>query len=372
MPKSQPAIVCICINSCRFRKLNFLCMNKLSVFKFLPMVLLMVSTIAVFGQTTISGTIKDKSTGETLAGVNIIVKGTVAGTISNSDGKFNLKVSQSPPFTLSLSFIGFRTQEVEIKDAATTLDISMEEGTLLGQEVVVSASRVEESILKSPVTIEKMDVLAIKQAATPDYYDALANMKGVQVSSGSMNFTAVNTRGFATIANTRFVQLVDGMDTQAPLLNFPTGTIMGLTELDAESIEVVPGAASALYGPNAFNGIMIMKSKSPFEYQGLSMQIKQGITNSHAGGSHPLGQYSIRYAKAFNNKFAFKVNFSYMKATDWTSNDYKTDKNNPESKIDLSSSQNFDGLNLYGDEAAIPTGIPSLGDNGTIRRTGIK
>ncbi len=347
-------------------------MKKLYLLTFMPIAFLMVTGFTALGQTTISGTAKDKGTGEALAGVNIVVKGSVTGTITGTDGKFNLKVNQSPPFALSVSFIGFKTQELQITDATAALDISMEEQTLLGQEVVVSASRVEESILKSPVTIEKMDLLAIKQAATPDYYDALANMKGVQVSSGSMNFTAVNTRGFATIANTRFVQLVDGMDTQAPLLNFPTGTIMGLTELDAESIEVVPGAASALYGPNAFNGIMIMKSKSPFEYQGLSMQIKQGITNSHAGGSHPLGQYSIRYAKAFNNKFAFKVNFSYMKATDWTSNDYKTDKNNPESKIDLSSSQNFDGLNLYGDEAAIPTGIPSLGDNGTIRRTGIK
>ncbi|HMI66992.1 MAG TPA: TonB-dependent receptor [Cyclobacteriaceae bacterium] len=347
-------------------------MKKLYLLKFIPIAFLMVTGFTVLGQTTISGTAKDKGTGEALAGVNIVVKGSVTGTITGTDGKFNLKVNQSPPFTLSVSFIGFKTQELQITDATTALDISMEEQTLLGQEVVVSASRVEESILKSPVTIEKMDLLAIKQAATPDYYDALANMKGVQVSSGSMNFTAVNTRGFATIANTRFVQLVDGMDTQAPLLNFPTGTIMGLTELDAESIEVVPGAASALYGPNAFNGIMIMKSKSPFEYQGLSMQVKQGITNSHAGGSHPMGQYSIRYAKAFNNKFAFKVNFSYMKATDWTSNDYQTDKNKPESTTNLSGGQNFDGLNLYGDEAPIPTGIPSLGDNGTIRRTGIK
>jgi len=347
-------------------------MKKLYLLKFIPIAFLMVTGFTVLGQTTISGTAKDKGTGEALAGVNIVVKGSVTGTITGTDGKFNLKVSQSPPFTLSVSFIGFKTQELQITDATTALDISMEEQTLLGQEVVVSASRVEESILKSPVTIEKMDLLAIKQAATPDYYDALANMKGVQVSSGSMNFTAVNTRGFATIANTRFVQLVDGMDTQAPLLNFPTGTIMGLTELDAESIEVVPGAASALYGPNAFNGIMIMKSKSPFEYQGLSMQVKQGITNSHAGGSHPMGQYCIRYAKAFNNKFAFKVNFSYMKATDWTSNDYQTDKNKPESTTNLSGGQNFDGLNLYGDEAPIPTGIPSLGDNGTIRRTGIK
>src|SRR5258706_1527829 len=373
MPKSQPAIVCICINSCRFRKLNFLCMNKLSVFKFLPMVLLMVSTIAVFGQTTISGTIKDKSTGETLAGVNIIVKGTVAGTISNSDGKFNLKVSQSPPFTLSLSFIGFRTQEVEIKDAATTLDISMEEGTLLGQEVVVSASRVEESILKSPVTIEKMDVLAIKQGASPDFYDGLANMKGVTVTNSSMNFTAVNTRGFAMISNVRFVQLVDGMATHAPILNCPTGSIMGLNELDAESIELVPGAASALYGPNAFNGIMMMKSKSPFDYQGLSMQVKQGVTKSNAGGSHPMGLYTIRYAKAFNNRFAFKVDFSWLNATDWLSNDYQTDRNFPESNTKLSSNTNFDGLNLYGDETQIPlgalTGIPSLG---VITRTGFK
>jgi outer membrane receptor protein involved in Fe transport len=148
---------------------------------------------------------------------------------------------------------------------------------------------------------------------------------------------------------------------------------MGLNELDAESLELIPGAASALYGPNAFNGIMIMKSKSPFDYQGLSMQVKQGVTNSKAGGNHPLGLYTIRYAKAFNNKFAFKLNFSYLEATDWLSNDYKTDRNNPESKTDLSSSTNFDGLNLYGDEPQIPvgalTGIPSLG---VITRTGFR
>lgn len=217
-----------------------------------------------------------------------------------------------------------------------------------------------------------MDITAIKQAATPDFYDALANVKGVQVNSGSMNFTAVNTRGFATIANTRFVQLVDGMDTQAPLLNFPTGNIVGIGELDVESVELVPGAASALYGPNAFNGILIMKSKSPFEYQGLSAQLKAGITNSDAGESNPLTQYSLRYAKAFNNKFAFKVNFSLLQATDWTSNDYKTSRVYPSSETDLSGNPNFDGLNTYGDEAVIP--VPIGGTFGTLdlRRTGFK
>ena len=348
-------------------------MNKLYLKSLLPVLFLMMGTAAALAQSTVSGTVKDGGTGQPLPGVNIIVKGRVIGTITDTKGQFNLSVSQAPPFTLSLSFIGFATQDVEVKEAATTgIEISLLEQSLLGQEVVISASRVEESILKSPVTIEKMDLLTIRQAATPDFYDALANVKGIQVNSGSLNLTSVNTRGFATIANTRFVQLVDGMDTQAPLLNFPTGNLIGIGELDAESVEVVPGAASALYGPNAFNGIMIMRSKSPFEYQGLSAQVKLGMTNSTAAGSDPLTQYSLRYAKAFNNKFAFKVNFAYMQATDWLGNDYTTDRNNPESTTDLGSNPNFDGLNTYGDETPIP--VPIGGTFGTLdlRRTGYK
>ncbi len=334
------------------------------------MLLTLLAATMAYAQTNISGKLTDGTTGEELAGVNIVVKGKVIGTISDTKGEFSLKVNDAPPLVLIFSFVGYKTQEIEIKDANTTgLNITMEEQALLGQEVVISASRYEESILKAPVTVEKMDLLSIRQSATPDFYDALANVKGVQTSSGSMNFTAFNTRGFATIANVRFVQWVDGMDTQAPLLNFPTGSIMGLSELDAESVELVPGAASALYGPNAFNGIMLMNSKSPFEFQGLSAQAKFGITNSDAGGSHPFTNYSIRYAKAFNNKFAFKVNFSYMKATDWAGNDYKTERNNPESKINLSSNPDFDGLNLYGDETRITPGVPSIG---TITRTGFR
>lgn len=349
-------------------------MNKLYRKALIAALFWLCGTATLMAQTTtVSGKVTDGATGDPLAGVNIVVKGRVIGTISNASGEYNLKVSMAPPFTLVFSFIGYATQETEVKDANTTgLDIPMTEQTLLGQEVVVSASRIEESILQSPVTIEKMDLLTLKQAATPDFYDALANVKGVQVNSGSLNLTSINTRGFATIANVRFVQLVDGMDTQAPLLNFPTGNIIGIGELDAESVELLPGAASALYGPNAFNGIIIMKSKSPFEYQGLSAQVKLGVTNSNAAGQDPYSQYSIRYAKAFNNKFAFKLNFSLQQATDWLSNDYKTSRVEPESTVDLSGNPNFDGLNLYGDETRIP--VPIGGTFGTLdlRRTGFK
>ncbi len=332
--------------------------------------LLFISTSITFAQTTITGKVVDGGTQERLAGVSILVKGTVLGTITNTDGDFTLRAKNAPPLTLIFSFVGYATQELEITDAnASGIEIKLVEQTILGQEVVVSASRMEENILKSPVTVEQIDLLAIRQSATPDFYDALSSVKGVSTNAGSLNMTSVNTRGFATIANVRFVQWVDGMDTQAPLLNFPTGGIMGLGELDTESMELIPGAASALYGPNAFNGILIMQSKSPFDYQGLSAQVKQGITTSDAGGTHPLGQYGIRYAKAFNNKFAFKVNFSYMKATDWLGNDYKTDRVNPESTTDLSGTKNFDGLNLYGDETQISTPVPSVG---IITRTGFR
>lgn len=332
----------------------------------------LLSATVSLAQTSISGTVTDAATGNALAGVNIVVKGRVAGTISNANGAFNLRSTDAPPITLIFSFVGYRSQEITINEANTTgLDVKLEEQTILGQEVVISASRVEESILRSPVTVEKVDILAIQQTPAPEFYDALANVKGVQFTSSSLNFPQINTRGFATIANVRFVQLVDGIDTQAPLLNFPTGNIVGIGELDAESMELVPGAASALYGPNAFNGILIMKSKSPFEYQGLSAQFKAGLTTSDAQGeSFPLYNFSVRYAKAFNNKFAFKVNFSVLDAEDWYGTDYKTDVNRPESTVDLSTTPNFDGLNLYGDETQIP--VPIGGTFGTLdlRRTG--
>ena len=181
-------------------------MKKLYTWSLLSLFILLVGSTNAWAQaTTISGTVKDAA-GAPLPGVNIVVKGSVAGTISDVQGRYSLTVKQAPPFTLSFSFVGYQTQEIEVKDGgATTQDITLTEGTLLGEEVVVSGTRYPESYMKSGVTIEKMDILEIKAAPTPDYYDGLANMKGVQASSGSLNFTAINTRSFATIANVRFV-----------------------------------------------------------------------------------------------------------------------------------------------------------------------
>jgi len=337
-------------------------MKKLYRGSLAAIILVLSCAAMVHAQTSISGKITDAVSGEPLAGVNIVVKGRVIGTVTDVRGEFTLKVSDAPPITVTLSFVGYRTQELQIADANTTgLDIKLEEQTVLGQEIVVSASRVEESILQSPVSIEKVDILQIQNTPSDNYYKGLINLKGLDMSQSSINFQIVNARGFNSTGNTRFVQLTDGMDTQAPALNFPIGNLNGPSELDVESVEFLPGAASALYGPNAFNGILLVNSKSPFEYQGLSAFAKFGI--NHINGSseepsspQPMYEASARYAKAFNNRFAFKVNFSYMKAEDWYGMTF--DDKNPERRpTGFTFNPGSDQVHAFGDEAATNIGL---------------
>lgn len=313
--------------------------------------------------TEVSGQVTDVD-GEPLAGVNIRVKDKVIGTSTDANGMFSLTIRQDPPLTLIFTIVGFQTQEVEITDANTTnLVIRLEEQTILGGEVVVSASRVEQSILKSPVSIEKMDVLDIQTSASPDFYSSMNNLKGVDFSTQSLTFKSINTRGFGSNGNTRFVQLIDGIDNQAPGLNFSVGNIVGISELDLESAELIPGAASALYGPNALNGILLMNSKSPFDYQGLSFNTKQGINHIDSAVEDPqhYQSYDLRYAKAFNNKFAFKVTASFLRAQDFVGEDYR-DQSFIAGVVEngdypRNGARIFDGVNIYGDDVFTLGGI---------------
>ena len=340
-------------------------MNKFYKRALLPLLFLVSGASTVIAQTTISGTIKDAANSETLAGVNIIVKGTVAGTISDKDGNFNLKVSQSPPFTILISMVSYKSQEIQISNAnATGISISMEEQTLLGQEVVIAASRVEESIMQSPVSVEKMDIRGVQQTGSDNYYKGLAALKGVDITTSSINFQIINARGFNSTGNTRFIQLTDGMDTQAPALSFPISNLNGPSELDVESVEMIPGSSSALYGPSAFNGALLVKSKSPFEYQGLSAFVKMGVNHIGdsdldsegtgkigPGGAKPMYEGALRYAKAFNNKFAFKLGFSYSAATDWYGTNQK-DRYAAATPTGFSSNPGADKIHAFGDEVA--------------------
>ncbi|WP_210463307.1 TonB-dependent receptor [Rufibacter roseolus] len=270
----------------------------------------------------INGRVTEQGTKDPLPGVSVYVRGTVTGTTTNASGDFNLKTKLKFPFNLVISMVGYQPQEFEITQPGSRLDIALVTQTLLGKEVVVTASRVEESILKSPVAIEKLDIRAIKETAAPSFYEALENVKGVQMLTSSLTFKVPNTRGFNVPNNFRFMQLVDGVDMQAATLGVPLGNAIGATELDIESVEITPGAASALYGMNAINGMANLTTKSPFLYQGLSVYQKVGVNHVDGIDRDPsiLTETAVRYAKAFNDKFAFKVNFSTLKGTDWVAN----------------------------------------------------
>ncbi|MEM6514854.1 MAG: TonB-dependent receptor [Bacteroidota bacterium] len=299
-----------------------------------------------FAQTTVKGKVVDDS-GQPLPGANIIIVGTTSGTISDFDGQYTLTVDQDPPFTIQISSVGFETVEKEVTSNNQTIDITMVEGTSL-DEVVISASRTPERIFESPVTVERFGLKEIQNTASTSFYDGLEQLKGVDVNVNSLTFKSVNTRGFATFANTRFMQLVDGMDNSAPALNFPIGNLVGMNETDVLSVELLPGAASALYGANAFNGILFMQSKNPFDFPGISGYHKQGITSQDAGGDNTYRDSGIRAAYKFSEKFAAKVNFGWLKGTDWTANNFAGKPEGGATRDAL----NYDGFNVYGDEVS--------------------
>jgi outer membrane receptor protein involved in Fe transport len=326
----------------------------------------MCFSLIAFSQTTITGNILDESL-EPVLGANIIIVDVAVGTTTDFDGNFTLTVDQAPPFSIEISSIGYQSVTLEVISNNQIFNISLIEGDQL-DEVVVSASRTPESVRESPVTIERFDTRDIKNATSPDFYASLENLKGVDINKGSLTFSSLNTRGFATFANTRFVQLVDGMDNSSPALNFAIGNFLGLNELDVQSIELLPGASSALYGANAFNGILFMNSKSPFDDQGISVYVKTGVTSQQAAGDNNFYDFGIRAAYKFSDKFAAKANFSYLQGTEW----YATDTNQynlyeagaPDTIIPFENQPAHDGLNIYGDAVslgAIGTNLNEVG-----------
>lgn len=314
--------------------------------KTLLKIIMLLSVATTYAQTTVSGKVTD-ATGQPLPGANIIILGTASGTISDFEGNFTIQTSQTPPFSLQVSSVGFDTVTKEVTSNDQSIDFKLSEGTSL-DEVVISASRTPERVFESPVTVERFGLKEIKNTASAGFYDGLENLKGVDVNTNSLTFKSVNTRGFATFANTRFMQLVDGMDNSSPALNFPIGNLVGMNETDVLSVELLPGAASALYGANAFNGILFMRSKNPFDFQGISGYHKQGMTSQDAAGDNTYRDSGIRMAYKFSDKFAAKVNFGWLKGTDWVANNYQGKPSGGATRASI----DYDGYNVYGDEVS--------------------
>ena len=215
---------------------------------------------------------------------------------------------------------------------------------VLMNEVEIVGKRISEKQQQAPLTVESVDLIAIREAPSGDFYESLGNLKGVDMTAASFGFKIINTRGFNSTSPVRSLQLIDGVDNQSPGLNFSLGNFLGASDLDMMRVDVVAGASTAFFGPGAFNGVINMTTKNPWDFQGLSASIKVG--------EREMQEYAIRWAQVFENKegeqkFAYKFNAFYMSANDWLPENYAP---STASNHDESNPGRYDAVNIYGDE----------------------
>ncbi|MFZ2897869.1 MAG: TonB-dependent receptor [Saprospiraceae bacterium] len=318
-------------------------MRKL--YKVLLVILLpLVMAFSARSQETLRGVVLDAANGEPLIGANVLIEGTSDGTITDFDGSFELRTRASFPLALSVTYVGYDDRKFDIAKPSTNLKLELNFSSTTLATTEIRGQRISEKQKASPLTVESIDVLAIRQTPTDNFYDGLGTLKGVDLTAASLGFKIVNTRGFNSTSPVRSLQLIDGVDNQAPGLNFSLGNFLGSSELDVAKVDLVVGASSAFYGPNAFNGVISMETKNPFVFSGLSAMVK--------GGERNLLETAIRYADVIKNKeqlpvLGYKFNFSYLRANDWEADNY-----DPVYDTDTGAENpgRFDGVNVYGDE----------------------
>jgi iron complex outermembrane recepter protein len=295
-------------------------------------------------QTKVKGEVFEESNGQPIIGATIIVEGTTDGANSDWDGSFEFTTNAKLPFNLVITYLGYTTLTVPFNDSDVKLKINMAEETLAIAAVEVVGQRVSDKQKQAPLTVESLDAIAIKQTASTDFYNGLGALKGVDLTTASIGFTIINTRGFNSTSPVRSLQIIDGVDNQSPGLNFSLGNFLGAPELDIQKVDLVVGASSAYYGPNAFNGVISMETKNPFYNKGLAGSVKIGERN--------LIEAAVRYADVIKNKkgedlIAFKINFFGMKALDWAADNKEPVYGSEDGK---SNPGGYNKVNTYGDE----------------------
>tara|TARA_Y100000766_G_C18908892_1_gene607340 strand:- start:1074 stop:3914 length:2841 start_codon:yes stop_codon:yes gene_type:complete len=316
--------------------------------KYIFCLLLMTQFLVVdfMSQTTIKGVVNDGETNEELIGATVKIVNSTFGCVTDFNGEFTIKTNLELPFSIEISYIGYELKVVDILDNRF-LKLKLESKDLQLKAVEVMGG-ISKKLKESPLSIESMDINDIKQTSATNFYEGLSHMKGVDMTSASLGFRVINTRGFNSTSPVRSLQIIDGVDNASPGLNFALGNFLGSSELDLMKVEIVSGASSAFFGPNAFNGVISMNTKNPFLFDGLSASVKLG--------ERFMNEYAVRFAKVFKDdegedRFAYKLNLFYMNANDWEATnsnsvaDLDTDESNPGS---------YDAVNRYGDENLSP------------------
>ncbi len=279
--------------------------SQVCLFLFLLMGL---STTAI-SQNTISGSVTDEG-GEPLIGANVLVQGTSDGTITELDGSFSLRTSSSFPLTLVISYTGFSDMEV-LMTSNTAVNVSLAEGILFGEDIVISASRKREKIQEAPASISVVGARQLTNSPQVEPLRNLINVPGVQLQQQSAARINIEMRASSGIFGTSTFPIMDYRSLVGPGVGTFQSDAAGLSNIDLERIEIVRGPGSALYGPGVTSGVVHFITKNPIDHPGTTVQVGYGQLNTFIG--------ALRHAGRNTDKtFGYKINAQYNKGDEFS------------------------------------------------------
>jgi len=303
--------------------------KRIQLFSFL----LLLCSFAISAQSTITGTVVDE-TGEPLIGVTIMPKESATyGTVTNIDGNYSIKVEKEAT-ALIFKYVGFKDAEQAI-NGQSVIDVTMLADNFMLDQVVVSASKRKEKILNAPASVSIITSERITNQTSLTAVDNLKKTPGVDVMTTGLVSSNVNIRGFNDIFSGSMLTMVDNRIGRVPSLRVNAFQLIPGNNYDIDKMEVVRGPGSALYGPNAADGVLHILTKSPLDIDGTqetTLSFTAGLRRTldrdwptgssvKSGEWQPVFKPAVRTAIKLNDKVGLKLSAKYMQGTDWENYD---------------------------------------------------
>ncbi|HUQ65942.1 MAG TPA: TonB-dependent receptor [Flavitalea sp.] len=263
--------------------------------------------------TSLSGTIRDKQTGQALPGASVTIKGSFTSIVANVNGYFSFPKIKPGEVILIISYVGYELIELPAKvyrDRSTFINAWLALDDRVGNEVVVAASKRPEKITHAPASVQVIGIRDLQQFSGSNVGELASKIQGVEFVRSGVDFVAFNARGFNRAINNKFFQMIDRRNTMSPLgPGLPLVNLATAIKEDIESIEIILGPQSALFGPNVHNGLFSITTKHPRKYPGTTVSVS-------AGNRLQLST-RFRHATQINNRWAYKLSGEYSTGKDF-------------------------------------------------------
>jgi len=267
------------------------------------------------GTGTVSGRVT-RSDGSPVSGVSVTVQSTRATGVSGSDGRYTLERVPAGQQTITFRWPGYQPKEAQVTvtaGATATADAVLEmQAVVLSEIIVTTASRAPERVVDAPAAISIVDIPAVRAATiTGQVPHALASVPGVDIVQSGVTDFNVNARGFNTTLNRRVLVLQDGRDLAEAFLGAQEwgANVSGMQE--AGRIEMVRGPGSALYGANAFSGVMSITTPTAREAKGTRISLGGGELTTIRGDLSHAGVFGA-------GRFGYKITGGYSRSDTWS------------------------------------------------------